>query len=121
MTLEGQAKLLRILEGHPFLPVGGQKEISVDVPRDRGHQSESANLRPQKRKFREDLFYRLAVFELQAPPLRERGSDMATLVDFFLDHFRRQHGRPGRAAFAGGARASCWRTNGPAMCGNCAT
>jgi two-component system response regulator HydG len=36
----------------------------------------------------------LAVFELAAPPLRQRGSDIALLVDFFLDHFRRQHGRP---------------------------
>ncbi|MGD9720316.1 MAG: sigma 54-interacting transcriptional regulator [Pirellulales bacterium] len=94
MTLEGQAKLLRILEGHPFLPVGGQKEISVDV-RIIAATNQDLQTYVRKRKFREDLYYRLAVFELRAPPLRERGEDIGELVDFFLDHFRRQHGRPG--------------------------
>jgi DNA-binding NtrC family response regulator len=94
MTLEGQARLLRILEGHPFLPVGGQKEVSVDV---RVITATNQDLKAyvKERKFREDLYYRLAVFELQAPPLRERGEDIALLVEFFLDHFRRQDGRPG--------------------------
>jgi Nif-specific regulatory protein len=92
MTLEGQAKLLRILEGHPFLPVGAQQEVSVDV---RVITATNQDLKKyvRERKFREDLYYRLAVFELQAPPLRERGEDIALLIDFFLDHFRRQHGR----------------------------
>ncbi len=93
MTLEGQARLLRILEGHPFLPVGGQQEVSVDV-RVIAATNQDLKTYVRERKFREDLFYRLAVFELQAPPLRERGEDIALLVEFFLDHFRRQHGRP---------------------------
>ena len=94
MTLEGQAKLLRILEGHPFLPVGSQKEIKVDV---RVIAATNRDLREFVRdgRFREDLYYRLSVFELYAPPLRERGADIALLLDFFLDHFRLQHGRPG--------------------------
>ncbi len=46
------------------------------------------------KQFREDLYYRLSVFELIIPPLRDRGEDIEALVDFFLDHFRRQHGRP---------------------------
>jgi Nif-specific regulatory protein len=93
LTLEGQAKLLRILERHPFLPVGGQKEISVDV---RVIAATNRDLREFVRegRFREDLYYRLSVFELYVPPLRERGEDIARLVDFFLDHFRREHGRP---------------------------
>ncbi len=94
MTLEGQAKLLRILEGHPFLPVGAQKEVSVDV-RVIAATNQDLQSYVRQRKFREDLYYRLAVFELSAPPLRDRGTDISLLIDFFLDHFGRQHGRPG--------------------------
>ena len=92
MTLAGQAKLLRILEGHPFLPVGGTKEITVDV---RVIAATNRDLREfvAEKRFREDLYYRLSVFELFIPPLRERGSDIDRLVEFFLDHFRSQHGR----------------------------
>ena len=94
MTLEGQAKMLRILEGHPFLPVGGTQEIKVDVRVIAATNQDLQKFVAQK-KFREDLYYRLNVFELHIPPLRERGTDIGLLVDFFLDHFRRQHGRPG--------------------------
>jgi len=94
LTLEGQAKLLRILEGHPFLPVGGTKEIKVDV---RLIAATNQDLQDYVRdgKFREDLYYRLSVFELRLPALRERGEDIALLVDFFFDHFKSEHGRPG--------------------------
>jgi Nif-specific regulatory protein len=93
LTLEGQAKLLRILEGHPFLPVGATEEITVDV---RVIAATNQNLQKYVRdkRFREDLYYRLSVFELYLPPLRDRGDDISLLVDFFLDHFRRLHGRP---------------------------
>ena len=93
MTLEGQAKLLRILEGHPFLPVGGAQEITVDV---RVIAATNRDLSEFVRdgRFREDLFYRLSVFELLIPPLRDRGDDIGLLIDHFLEHFRLQHGRP---------------------------
>jgi len=93
MTLEGQAKLLRILEGHPFLAVGATEEITVDV-RVIAATNQDLQHYVRAKKFREDLYYRLSVFELLVPPLRERGEDIGLLVDFFLDHFRRQHGRP---------------------------
>jgi len=93
LPLEGQAKLLRILEGHPFLPVGGVKEISVDVRVIAATNRDLSEFVRDKR-FREDLYYRLSVFELEIPPLRERGTDIELLLDFFLEHFRKQHGRP---------------------------
>jgi Nif-specific regulatory protein len=103
MTLEGQAKLLRILEGHPFLAVGATEETSVDV---RVIAATNQNLQKyvREKRFREDLYYRLSVFELHLPPLRDRGDDIGRLVDFFLDHFRRLHGRP-NLALSDSARA----------------
>ena len=94
MTLEGQAKLLRILEGHPFLPVGSSQQVTVDV-RVIAATNQDLQTYVRQKKFREDLYYRLSVFELVVPSLRDRGSDINLLVNFFLDHFRRQHGRPG--------------------------
>jgi two-component system, NtrC family, response regulator HydG len=93
LTLEGQAKLLRILEGHPFLPVGGIKEITVDV---RVIAASNRDLREfvRESRFREDLYYRLSVFELAVPPLRDRDQDIQRLLEHFLEHFKQQHGRP---------------------------
>lgn len=111
MTLEGQAKLLRILEGHPFMPVGSSKEVTADV---RVIAATNRDLREFVRegKFREDLYYRLSVFELYIPPLRERGEDIERLVTFFLDHFKMQHGRP-TLALSPEARAKLLQYNWP--------
>lgn len=93
LPLEGQAKLLRILEGHPFLPVGGTKEIEVDV-RVIAATNQDLQSYVREKKFREDLYYRLSIFELHLPPLRDRGDDIGLLVDFFLQHYRIERGRP---------------------------
>ena len=94
LSLPAQSKLLRVLEGHPFLTVGGTQEVHVDV---RVIAATNRDLLSyvREKKFREDLYYRLNVFELVAPPLRSRGSDIGLLVDYFLDHFARLHGRAG--------------------------
>lgn len=92
LTLEGQAKLLRILEGHPFLPVGGVEEVLVDVRVIAATNRDLAEFVREK-MFREDLFYRLSVFELVVPPLRDRGEDVDTLINHFFEHFIVQHGR----------------------------
>ena len=93
LPLEAQAKLLRILEGHPFMPVGGTEEVTSDV---RIIAATNRDLREAVRAktFREDLYYRLGVFELYVPPLRDRGSDIQLLLDHFLEHFKSRHGRP---------------------------
>lgn len=93
LPLEGQAKLLRILEGHPFLPVGATKEVTVDV-RVIAATNQDLQIYVREKKFREDLYYRLSVFELHLPPLRDRGEDIGLLVDFFLQHYRMERGRP---------------------------
>ncbi|MEM7452833.1 MAG: sigma 54-interacting transcriptional regulator [Planctomycetota bacterium] len=92
LTLEGQAKLLRTLEGHPFLPVGGTEEVQVDV---RVICATNRDLKEfvAEKQFREDLFYRLSVYELYIPPLRDRESDIQMLINHFLDHFRNHHGK----------------------------
>jgi two-component system, NtrC family, response regulator HydG len=92
LTLEGQAKLLRILEGHPFMPVGSTEQITVDV---RVICATNRDLREfvNEKRFREDLYYRLSVFELYIPPLRNRGGDIQLLVNYFLKHFRERHGK----------------------------
>ncbi len=93
LTPDGQAKLLRVLEGHPFLPVGAQREVQVDVRLIAATNRDLGEF-VQDGRFREDLYYRLMVFELYIPPLRERGDDVPRLVEYFFSHFRRQHGRP---------------------------
>ncbi len=92
LTLEGQAKLLRTLEGHPFLPVGGTEEISVDVRVICATNRDLKEFVAEKR-FREDLFYRLSVYELYIPPLRDREADIEMLMNHFMDHFKTQHGK----------------------------
>lgn len=93
LTPMAQAKLLRVLEGHSFLPVGSSKEVSVDV---RVIAATNRDLRHlvNARTFREDLFYRLTVFEIEVPLLRERGDDIEMLVEHFLERFKQHHGRP---------------------------
>ncbi len=92
LTLEGQAKLLRTLEGHPFLPVGGTEEVSVDV---RVICATNRDLKEfvKEKKFREDLYYRLTVYELVIPPLRDREADIQMLIDYFLEHFSKLHAK----------------------------
>jgi len=86
-----QAKLLRVLQEREFERVGGNKTIKVDV---RVLATTNRNLlkEVEKGEFREDLYYRLNVFPLQVPPLRERKEDIPLLATRFLQRFSRQHG-----------------------------
>jgi transcriptional regulator with PAS, ATPase and Fis domain len=83
MPIGLQAKILRVLQEREFYRVGGSSTIKVDV---RIIASTNKNLERmvQDGTFREDLFYRLNVFTLHLPPLRERKEDIPLLVDYFL-------------------------------------
>jgi len=87
MPTESQSKLLRVLESGRLTRVGGEEPVSVDV------RVVAATNRPldealESGALREDLYYRLRVFQLDIPPLRERRQDIALLARHFLD---RQH------------------------------
>ncbi|BDV41155.1 sigma-54-dependent Fis family transcriptional regulator [Geotalea uraniireducens] len=84
-----QAKLLRVLQERVFERVGGSKEIKADV---RVIAATNRNLQQEvaERRFREDLYYRLNVFPLSLPPLRERCDAIPLLVDYFLGRYGRQ-------------------------------
>jgi DNA-binding NtrC family response regulator len=103
MSIGTQAKLLRVLEGHPFERVGGSTAIRVDV------RVVSATNQPleqaiQAGAFRRDLFFRLQVVEIRVPPLRERRGDIPLLADHFLKRFVRETGRKIKGFTAAGLR-----------------
>ncbi|HYD60686.1 MAG TPA: sigma-54 dependent transcriptional regulator [Noviherbaspirillum sp.] len=91
MPVDMQVKLLRVLEAGTFLRVGGDEEVKVDVRlvaatnRDLESAVKQGNLR-------EDLMYRLAVFPVRVPPLRERGSDIEMLALHFLQMLNEKEG-----------------------------
>lgn len=93
MSLAGQAKLLRVLEEKVVVRVGGSAPIPVNV---RVIAATNQNLVElvQKKKFREDLYFRLTVVTMNLPPLRNRGDDVLDLADFFLTMFCNKIGRP---------------------------
>src|SRR4051812_28607096 len=95
MPLALQAKILRVLQEQSFERVGGTETVRTDV------RLIAATHRDLKAwsvegKFRPDLYYRLGVFAIHLPPLRERGEDLALLVEFYLRRVSRELGREGR-------------------------
>lgn len=90
MPAEMQVKLLRVLECGKFLRVGGRQEVTVDI---RVIAATNRDLQEavQEGKLRTDLMYRLAVFPLPIPPLRERAGDAELLAQYFLDALNAKH------------------------------
>ncbi|HQG45314.1 MAG TPA: sigma 54-interacting transcriptional regulator, partial [bacterium] len=87
-----QVKLLRVLQEHEFERIGGLETLKVDV---RIIAATNADLEELMARgvFREDLYYRLNVFAIYLPPLRERKSDILLLADHFMIKYGRQHGK----------------------------
>jgi len=92
MDMAMQAKLLRVLQERTIRRVGGLKDIAIDV---RVIAATNRNLQEKMAdgSFREDLFYRLNVFPIHIPALRQRIEDIAGLTSFFLNNFSRSFGR----------------------------
>lgn len=93
MAPEVQPKLLRVLEENQVRRIGGNVNIPVSV-----RVVAATNRQPivavKEGKLRQDLFYRLSVFHVQLPPLRERGEDVPLLAHFFLESFTQKYRRP---------------------------
>ena len=93
MSLAAQAKVLRVLQERKLTPVGGDKEITVDV---RVIAATNKNLQEEiaQGRFREDLYHRLSVIVLRVPPLDERKEDIPLLIGHFNERICAESGKP---------------------------
>lgn len=91
MPLDLQVKLLRVLETGRFMRVGTHREIACDI-RIVAATNRNPGQAIQEGKLREDLYYRLSVFPIDLPPLRDRGTDIPFLADRFLDALNKKYG-----------------------------
>jgi two-component system, NtrC family, nitrogen regulation response regulator NtrX len=92
MSLKTQAKVLRVLEEQTFERVGGKDTVRVDV-RVLAASNQDLRERIQQGRFRDDLYYRLAVVPIEVPALRERTEDIPLLVDHFMRLFSAENGK----------------------------
>ncbi|HVK59863.1 MAG TPA: sigma-54 dependent transcriptional regulator [Candidatus Kapabacteria bacterium] len=104
LSLALQAKVLTAVEDHKIRRVGGSKEIPVDVR----IIAATNRILPEavsKGEFREDLYHRLDLFSIDIPPLRERGDDIMSLAEMFLETLAKRHRVPRKSVSAAGRKA----------------
>ena len=100
LPLDVQVKLLRVLQEREFERVGGVDTVKVDVRLVSATHRDLEQL-INEGKFREDLYYRLNVFPITLPPLRDRTSDIALLVEHFITKYAQSSGKAVRGADSG--------------------
>jgi transcriptional regulator with PAS, ATPase and Fis domain len=93
LSLPLQAKLLRVIQAREFAKVGGTKAIRTDI-RLITATNKDLKVAVEQGTFREDLYYRVAVFMIKVPPLRERPEDIPRLAEYFLRRFADLYGKP---------------------------
>lgn len=86
MNISMQAKLLRVIEDRKIRRIGSDSEINIDVRIISASNQNFSDMIAQN-KFRNDLYYRLAVFEINLPPLRERKDDIPLLLEYYVKYF----------------------------------
>jgi DNA-binding NtrC family response regulator len=89
-----QTKVLNVLQNREIYRIGSNKPQQADFRLISATNQDLKSMIRDK-KFREDLYYRINTIEITSPPLRERGTDVLDLADFFLDKYRMKHKRPG--------------------------
>ncbi len=92
LTRESQGKLLRVLQERELERLGGTKTIKVNV-RLIAATNQDLAIAVEEGRFREDLFYRLNVYPIYLPPLREREADVLLLADYFLEKYADEYGK----------------------------
>jgi DNA-binding NtrC family response regulator len=103
LPLDAQVKLLRVLQEGEVDPIGAKRPVKVDVRIVSATNKDLARL-VEAGHFREDLYYRLNVFPIEAPPLRERREDIADLASRFISRFNAEEGRAVRGCSAAALR-----------------
>jgi two-component system NtrC family response regulator len=93
LSPNAQGNLLRVIETHQFTRLGGLRTLDVDCRIICATNADLAEAVAQGR-FREDLFYRINVFPIRVPPLRERAQDISTLARYFVQQFATKYRRP---------------------------
>ncbi len=91
-TIEIQSRLLRFIETRQFLPIGGTKITNVDVRLVFATNKKLEEM-VKKGQFREDFYYRIFVYPITIPTLKERRMDIMPIADFFLEQFNKQMGK----------------------------
>lgn len=107
LSLECQAKLLRVIEGKPFRPVGGTRDVKVDV-RVIAATHRDLDAEVKAGRFRQDLLFRLKVISLRVPPLREHAEDIPELARFFLERLSVQCRRTFKLTSGASARLQAY-------------